>query len=53
MEDYLDGAIGFPICALGTDVDYLDCEIDDKWNRGETLSECNQDLDLDIENIED
>lgn len=52
MDEYLDGAIEFPICALGIDVDYLDCEIADRWNRGDTLSEVNQDLDLSIDEID-
>lgn len=51
MEDnYVNGAIAFPLCGLDTDIDYLDCELANNFNN---LSDNNTDLDLDIETIED
>lgn len=49
--DYIDGAIEFPICGLNNDIDYLDCAAANAFNNGETLSDENIDLDLDIQNI--
>lgn len=49
--DYIDGAIEFPLCGLDTDFDYLDCAMANAFNNGETLSDENIDLDLDIEHI--
>lgn len=43
----------FPLCGTAGDIDYLDCEMANNWNTGNTLSEENQDLDLSIESIED
>lgn len=44
--------VEFPICGLVADIDYLDCEMANNWNTGNTLSEDNVDLDLDITHIE-
>lgn len=43
----------FPLCGTAGDIDYLDCEMANNWNTGNTLSEENQDLDLSIDSIED
>lgn len=48
-----DEGVEFPICGLVADIDYLDCEMANNWNTGNTLSEDNIDLDLDITYIED
>ena len=48
-----DEGVEFPICSLVADIDYLDCEMANNWNTGNTLSEDNIDLDLDITHIED
>ena len=48
-----DEGVEFPICGLVADIDYLDCEMANNWNTGNTLSEDNIDLDLDITHIED
>lgn len=50
---YEEQGIEFPICGLVGDIDYLDCEMANNWNTGNTLSEDNIDLDLDIIHIED
>ena len=50
--DYEEQGIEFPICGLVDDIDYLDCEMANNWNTGNTLSEDNIDLDLDITHIE-
>ena len=50
---YEEQGIEFPICGLVGDIDYLDCEMANNWNTGNTLSEDNIDLDLDIGHIED
>lgn len=47
-----DEGVEFPICGLVADIDYLDCEMANNWNTGNTLSEDNIDLDLDITHIE-
>ena len=49
---YEEQGIEFPICGLVDDIDYLDCEMTNNWNTGNTLSEDNIDLDLDITHIE-
>lgn len=49
---YEEQGIEFPICGLVADIDYLDCEMANNWNIGNTLSEDNIDLDLDIAHIE-
>lgn len=49
---YEEQGIEFPICGLVSDIDYLDCETANNWNTGNTLSEDNIDLDLDITHIE-
>lgn len=43
----------FPVCGMAMDIDYLDCEIANNWNCGNTLSDENSDLDLDISSIDD
>lgn len=48
-----DEGVEFPICGIVADIDYLDCEMVNNWNTGNTLSEDNIDLDLDITHIED
>lgn len=43
----------FPLDAVNTDIDVIDSFYAEAWNHGDTLSEYNEDLDLDIDIIED
>lgn len=48
-----DASFEFPLCGIADDVDYLDCQAANAWNTGNTLSDENLDLDLDITKIDD
>nr|DAS85459.1 MAG TPA: hypothetical protein [Crassvirales sp.] len=41
----------FPIDAVNTDIDVIDSIYAEAWNHGDTLSEYNEDLDIDINEI--